>query len=551
MNKHVDVTAGGVRGATPSGGTHGKRRRQNPDPAQKATIASDACAVLLLVVSLCLPWNIVFGPGVPASSWALYAVVWVAVLLAAAAIVVSRLGAAEPLRAALDAANTGRLRLLFTAPLLLVVCGFVVFTVVQTLRQAGTGTVSPGIGPGALFAWAGAVLGAQPARGWPAVDHPGWRAWTRRITLGAMVLAVLSTLFNIYWRTEYMWDAESLHKSDAAVIVLTLLNAGVALTAVLIGCNWIRRDSAASRLALLALGASSLAASLIVWSSDVGREIDAFHGIAESTSTAAVGYEGYLAWVLAAAVGGVVSLSAVTSTVPRPDRQLVGAAMRTVLTLISFWCMASVVLRTADFAVAASLDLPHSLYDTAMLVGFDVVTGAAALWLRANLNKPRQSDRVLIGVSAALVGFAIGRVVIGVAMALRVFYVDGGPVYNPVYGNTLAQQITSTFDVVICGVALCVLLGAVAVSPLGALLRTRRVPPSASSVTSEVPVHTAAPAGNAPTIFRAASSASDPVPESAAERAQRVLADSTQRFGAGTTYTGPQHGGTETNGSSK
>ncbi|SBS75480.1 conserved membrane hypothetical protein [uncultured Mycobacterium sp.] len=550
MNKHVDVTATGVRGATSSGGAHGKRRRQNPDPAQKATIASDACAVLLLVVSLCLPWNIVFGLGVPASSWALYALVWVAVLLAAAAIVVSRLGAAEPLRAALDAANTGRLRLLFTAPLLLVVGGFVVFTVVQTLRQAGTGTVSPGIGPGALFALAGAVLGAQPTRGWPAVDHPGWRAWTRRIALGAMVLAVWSTLFNIYWRTEYMWDAESLHKSDAAVVVLTLLNAGVALTAVLIGCNWIRRDSAASRLALLALGASSLAASLIVWSSDVGREIDAFHGIAESTSTAAVGYEGYLAWVLAAAVCGVVSLSAVTSTVPA-DRQVLGAAMRTVLALISFWCLASVVLRTADFAIAASLDLPHSLYDTAMLVGFDVVTGAAALWLRANLSKPRASARVLIGVSAALVGFAIGRVVIGVAMALRVFYVDGGPGYNPVYGNTLAQQITSTFDVVICGVALCVLLGAVAVSPLGALLRTRRVPPSASPVTSEVPVHTAAPAGNAPTIFRAASAASDPVPESAAARAQRVLADSTQRFGAGTTYTGPQHGDPETNGSSK
>lgn len=550
MNNHADVTATGGRGASPSGGPHTKPYRQNADPARRWTLVRDACGVLLLVVSLCLPWNVFFGIGVPGSSGVLYAVVWVTVLLAAAGIVAAHLGAAEPLRLALDPQETGRLRLVFSAPLLLVVCGFVVFTIVETLRQAGTGTVSPGVGPGALFALAGAVLGAQPALSWPAVDHPRWRAWTRRIALVAMVLAVLSTVFNIYWRTAYMWDADSLKGSDTAVVVLTLLYAGVALSAVLIGCNWVRRDSAASRLALVALGVSSLAASLIVWSLDVGREIDAFHGIAQSTSTAAVGYEGYLTWVLAAAVGGALSLSAVTATAPT-DRQLLGAAVRTVLALVGFWCLASIVLRVADFTVAASLDLPHSFYDTSMLVGFDAITGAAALWLRAGFMKPRVSARVLIGVSTALVGFAVGRVFIGVAMALRVFYVDGGPKYNPVYGNTLAQQITSTFDVVICGVAVCVLAAAVAVSPLGTLLRTRRVPVAAGPVVTDAPVRTALPAGVAPTIFRAASPEPDPAPGSAAERVQRVLADSTQRFGAGTTYTGPKHDGPETNGRSK
>ncbi|QEN11967.1 hypothetical protein ACRDU6_04140 [Mycolicibacterium sp. ELW1] len=547
MNNHADVTASGVRGASRSGGAHTKAHRSAADPALKWTIGRDACAVLLHVLALCVPWNIMFGIGVPASSGALFALIWLAALLSVAGIVISHLGVAKPLKDALDPRGTGRLRLLFSAPLLAVVSGFVVFTIVQTLLQAGTGSVSPGVGPGALCALAGAVLGAQHAVSWPPVVRPRWDAWARRIALLAMLLAVLSTLFNIYWRTEYMWDADSLGKSDTAVIVLTLLYAGVALSAVLIGCNWIRRDSAESQLAVVVLGASSLVASLIVWALDVGREIDAFHGIAQSTSTAAVGYEGYLAWVLAAGVAGVVSLSALTSTVP-VDRHLLGAAVRIVLTLVSYWCLASIVLRVADFTSAASLDLPHSLYDTAMLVGFDAVTGVVALWLRANFLKPGVSPRVLIAVSTALAGFAVGRVVIGVAMALRVFYVDGGPAYNPVYGNTLAQQITSTFDVVICVVALCVLVGAVAMSPPGKTLRTRRATAAANLVANEAPGRTPTSAGSAPTIFRTASPAAEAAPGSAAERVQRVLADSTQRFGAGTTYTGPQHGGPETNG---
>ncbi|GAY17826.1 hypothetical protein [Mycobacterium sp. shizuoka-1] len=545
MNNHADVTATGVGGASPSGGAHS---RQVADPARKWTTARDLVAGALLAVSLCLPWNVVFGVGVPASSGWLFALVWVTVLLSVAALVLSHLPAAEGMRAALGA----RLRVLFNAPLLLVVCGFVVYTVVQTLRQAGSGAVSPGIGPGVLFALAGAVLGAQPALTWPPVEHPAWHAWTRRIAVAAMVLAVLSTLFNIYWRTEYMWAADSLGKSDTAVIVLTLLYAVVAVLAVGIGCRWIRRDSAASQLAVVTLGASSLAGSLVVWSLNAGREIDAFHGIAQSTSTAGVGYEGYLLWVLAAAVYGAASLSAVTSTASA-DRQVLGAAVRTVLTLIAFWCLASIVLRIADVAVASSLGLPHSWYDTAMLISFDAITAALTLWLRVTFAKPRVSARVLIAVSTALVGFAIGRVVIGVAMALRVFYVDGGPAYNPVYGNTLAQQITSTFDVVICWMAAGVLVAAVAVGPLAALLRARREPAAAAPAgpppaATAVPTGAAPTAGEAPTIFRAAPPEPDPVPGSAADRIARVLADSTQRFGAGTTYTGEQRGGPEGNG---
>ncbi len=533
MNDHADAA-----GASPSGDAHSKGDHRRIDPVLRWTIGRDVCATLALLVSLCLPWNIAFGFGVPGSSTALYAVVWIAVLLSLAAIVVSHVGAAAPLRAALDPSGTGRLRLFFTIPLILVVGGFVVFTIVQTLRLAGTGTASPGVGPGAMFALAGGVLGAQPPIGSPAVAR--WKAWTRGIARVAIVLAVLSALFNLYWRTEYMWGADSLGGADAAGVVLTVLYAVVAVAAVVIGCNWIRRDSDSARLALVVLGGSALIAVLFVWSLSAGREIDAFHGITQSTSTAAVGYEGYLAWIVAGAVSAVLSWSAVTSTTV-PDRQLVGAAVRTVLTLVAFWCVASIVLRVADFVVAASLDLLHSLYDTAMLVSFDAVTAVLALWLRRNFD--RASVRVLIGMSTALVGFAIGRVVIGVAMAPRVFYVDGGPAYNPVYGNTLAQQITSTFDVVICGVALSVLAAAVIIGALGTL-PTRQVPAAVAGVapTAPKPARDAA----APAIVRPPAPEPDPVPGSAADRIQRVLADSTQRFGAGTTYTGSQRGDSET-----
>ena len=58
----------------------------------------------------------------------------------------------------------------------------------------------------------------------------------------------------------------------------------------------------ASRLATVALGTSTLVAGIVVWVLPVGRDIDAFHGIAQNTSTAGVGFEGYLAWAAAAAI---------------------------------------------------------------------------------------------------------------------------------------------------------------------------------------------------------------------------------------------------------
>ena len=56
----------------------------------------------------------------------------------------------------------------------------------------------------------------------------------------------------------------------------------------------------------------------------------------------------------------------------------------------------------------------------------------------------------------------ISRVVVGVVLAPRFQEPpNGGGWANPVYGNNLAQQITSTFDVALCGLALGILAAAI------------------------------------------------------------------------------------------
>jgi hypothetical protein len=55
---------------------------------------------------------------------------------------------------------------------------------------------------------------------------------------------------------------------------------------------------------------------------------------------------------------------------------------------------------------------------------------------------------------------SVSRIVLGIALSPRIAGTPAGA-GNPVYGNNLAQQITSTFDVALCGLALCILVVAI------------------------------------------------------------------------------------------
>jgi hypothetical protein len=118
---------------------------------------------------------------------------------------------------------------------------------------------------------------------------------------------------------------------------------------------------------------------------------------------------------------------------------------------------------------------------------------------------------VVTALSGVLVVLAVCRVVVGVALAPRITYVGGTPPYNPVFGNNLGQQITCTFDIVLCSLAIFVLLAALLVSQFDQLVaaRTRRANgPEASRPTAAATVAPAAStpslvAGSPPRIFRA------------------------------------------------
>jgi hypothetical protein len=144
-------------------------------------------------------------------------------------------------------------------------------------------------------------------------------------------------------------------------------------------------------------------------------------------------------------------------------------------------------MRITDYAVAVSLDYPYSRYDTMTLAGFDLVTAAVAIWFRIKLGKSSGSARLIRSLGGFLVTFGVARVVMGVMLAPRFQEPPtGGPSTNPVYGNNLAQQITSTFDVTLCGLALAVLYAAIVAGRLSGRRPRRR---------KRRPAHASRPAG--------------------------------------------------------
>ena len=146
------------------------------------------------------------------------------------------------------------------------------------------------------------------------------------------------------------------------------------------------------------------------------------------------------------------------------------SAAQKCLTLIAFWAFAAAVCRVVDYLIAVSLDLPHALYDSVAMTAFNLVTGIIARWLQRQLGQGETTPSVIAAFSGALFVFTVANLAIGVALAPR--YAEPSP--DAVYGNNLAQQITSTFDVVICVLSLTVLIAMLFTGPLAGYLGRRR-----------------------------------------------------------------------------
>ncbi|WP_018603938.1 hypothetical protein [Mycobacterium sp. 155] len=440
----------------------------------RANRMRDGFAVGLLVLALVLPWNLEFGIGVPDSDVTTFVVLAVVTLLAVVAALAPHLG---PLR--LNATNpdvrrTGRIRLALSLAYLVMVIGFVAFHLVQTVHSGGTGAVPPGVGPGMLLGVAGALLAAQPPITSITIEDNKFRRWyavARVIGFVSIALATLSVAFNLYWRLRYLFVTDvAFGNHDVAVIVTTLLYGAEAMIALVIASRWLTERTAAARLATIAIGVSGAVAATVVWLLGIGRDIDAFHGIAENTSTAAVGYEGYLAWAAAAAIVAPTTLYAVLLIKPPTLGAYRGAAQKC-LTLIAFWSFAAAALRIADYVIALSLDLPRALYDSVAMTVFSLVTGFIARWVHRQLGRGVVSATIAAAFSAVLFVFTVADVAIGVALAPR--YAEPAPA--AIYGNNLAQQITSTFDIVVCVLSLTVLTVMLLTGPLAGYLVRRDV----------------------------------------------------------------------------
>ena len=430
--------------------------------AKRWNIGRDVLAGVLLLIAPLFPWNLYFGIGVPHSSGAMFALLAVVTVLSLAAIAVTYVIGSRP-----GNSLAGRLRVVLNAPYVLLVAGFVGFDIVQTIRYGGSGNVPGGVGPGAWLGISGALLSAQPSITDTATDDASLRNWpmsARIVGYTSIVLAALAVVFNLFWRTKAALPGSTgssgFGKQSMAIIATAVVYGVVALLPVVVAARWILQSSSrSSRLATTALGASTLTAGVIVWVLPVGREIDGFHGIAQNTSTSGVGFEGYLAWVAAAAIFAPLTLLSV-ATNQQIDRGVWRVAARKGLLLIAVWCLASVLMRATDVIVAAVLHLSRSPYDSAAMATFDVLTAALAMWLRANLVSRFFPVAVISSLCGVLLVLSVSRIVLGIALSPRIAGtpVGGG---NPVYGNNLAQQITSTFDAVLSILALCILVVAI------------------------------------------------------------------------------------------
>lgn len=488
---------------------------------RRLNVIRDGVAALLVILGLLLPWSVHFGIGIAGTVGWVFGLLVLATLLSLAALAVSHVGPRRLDVSGADLRSLAGLRLALNAPYLVMVVGFVGFTVVQSIRYGGTASVPPGIGPGAWLGVAGALLVAQPVI--TATDDDGQRHWVktcRVIGIVSLVLALGAVLFNLYWRTRFVLP--NIFDPDTApqhtiVVVAAVMYGVVAVAPVVIAARWIISGDRPSRLATVLLGASTLVAGAFVWILPVGRDLDAFHGIAEDTSTAGVGFEGYLAWAAAAAIfGSATVLGALT----RKSAASWRAAARKCLLLIAVWCAGTAVLRVIDVMSSAVLDLPAPPYNSTALMAFDLVAAVLAVWLYLNSASraaPRLLMMLLFGVLFVL---TVVRLIVGLALVPRVQPLNATDI-NDVYGNTLSQQITSTFDVALCVLALALLAISVALANEMGILKRQPRPVAQEAETSHSVV---------PTEHWARPEAQP------GDRVAEELAESTQRFAAGTTY---------------
>ena len=383
----------------------------------------DGTAAALLFVSLFLPWSATVGIARVGSS-ALVLLLVLPTLLSLASLLlpyVARLGMLGPNW------NVGQirvLRLVANGPLIATVVGLVVYDVIRGMfrfSESSSVFTGNGVGAGAWFGLAGALLAAQPRAAEIRIDPrtaPRWLALVKPLVFVAWGSSVASALLALIYilvsvsRYRY-YDGPQTFES----LIVLFVSSAVPIVVVGVAAVGLARRFASWRLTIAALGIALLAAGLLHSISE-GTSVELFHTVTASP------YYGITFLIAAAAITFIPFGVASVGDGTHPGYVWLAAARNGML-LIAVWSFgvgfSQIAMAATQFGIVPWGDA-LVLAVLAILFGILAVVGVRSLSLRYSSLDPRPSREVGLGVCVGLLVLMLARLVVQSAMYGEIYY---------------------------------------------------------------------------------------------------------------------------------
>ncbi|MDN5546784.1 MAG: hypothetical protein L0H03_16095, partial [Rhodococcus sp. (in: high G+C Gram-positive bacteria)] len=383
----------------------------------------DGTAAVLLFVSFFLPWSATVAITRVGSS-ALVVLLVLPTLLSLVSLslpYVARLGMLGPNW------NVGQirvLRLVANGPLIATAVGLVVYDVIRGMfrfSESSSVFTGNGVGAGAWFGLAGALLAAQPRAAEIRIDPrtaPRWLALVKPLVFVAWGSSVASALLALIYilvsasRYRY-YDGPQTFES----LIVLFVSSAVPIVVVGVAAVGLARRFASWRLTIAALGIALLAAGLLHSISE-GTSVELFHTVTASP------YYGITFLIAAAAITFIPFGVASVGDGTHPGYVWLAAARNGML-LIAVWSFgvgfSQIAMAATQFGIVPWGDA-LVLAVLAILFGILAVVGVRSLSLRYSSLDPRPSREVCLGVCVGLLVLMIARLVVQSAMYGEIYY---------------------------------------------------------------------------------------------------------------------------------
>lgn len=383
----------------------------------------DGTAAVLLCVSFFLPWSATVAITRVGSS-ALVVLLVLPTLLSLVSLslpYVARLGMLGPNW------NVGQirvLRLVANGPLIATVVGLVVYDVIRGMfrfSESSSVFTGNGVGAGAWFGLAGALLAAQPRAAEIRIDPrtaPRWLALVKPLVFVAWGSSVASALLALIYilvsasRYRY-YDGPQTFES----LIVLFVSSAVPIVVVGVAAVGLARRFASWRLTIAALGIALLAAGLLHSISE-GTSVELFHTVTASP------YYGITFLIAAAAITFIPFGVASACDGTHPGYVWLAAARNGML-LIAVWSFgvgfSQIAMAATQFGIVPWGD-SLVLAVLAILFGILAVVGVRSLSFRYSSLDPRPSREVGLGVCVGLLILMIARLVVQSAMYGEIYY---------------------------------------------------------------------------------------------------------------------------------